>query len=136
MEYTSYLEALDFVNQESNKIKVVVFSIKDCTTCDDFLPALFAPAIAERSDHFECVYVDANDLNIVFPPVSAPTAYFFIPNTEEPMPIFRVGGTTPTVLSKDLDIMIKIKDEGISLADAFSEPPTEVTSWVHRSLRF
>jgi len=136
MNYVSYKSALDFINKESNKIKVVVFSIKDCPTCDDFLPYVFDPAIAERSEHFEAIYVDSEEKDIPFPPSATPTTYFYIPNTNEPMPFFRVGGTTPHILENDLDGMIKIKNEGISAEEAFSFVPEEITSWGHRQLRF
>lgn len=136
MNYVSYKDALNFIGEKSNKIKVVVFSIKDCPTCDDFLPHVFDPAIKERSDHFEVIYVDSESKEIPFPPSATPTAYFYIPNTEEPMPFFRVGGTTPLILEKDLDGMIKIKDEKISSTEAFSFVPDEITSWGHRQLRF
>jgi hypothetical protein len=134
--YIKYSEALDFINSESTKIKVVIFSIKDCPTCDDFLPHVFEPLLQELSDHFEWVYVDSESNDIPFPPVSAPTIYFNIPNVLEPMPIFRVGGTTPEILRKDIEKMVDIKDNKISLKEAFSEPIQEITSWVHRFSRF
>jgi hypothetical protein len=136
MNYVSYQDALNFINKESNKIKVVVFSIKDCPTCDDFLPHVFDPAIAQRSDHFEVIYVNSESSDIPFPPSATPSVYFYIPNTQEPMPFFRVGGTIPSVLEKDLDGMINIKDEGVSATEAFSFVPEEITSWGHRQLRF
>jgi hypothetical protein len=133
--YITYQEALSFVAEDSEKIKVVVFGVQDCPTCDDFLPHVFAPAIEARAEHFECVYVDASAADVPFPPTATPTVYFYIPNTTEPMPFFRVGGTLPSVLHKDLDAMIKIKDNGVSAADAFSNPMETITSWVHRLLR-
>lgn len=136
MKYISYKDALDFINKNSEKIKVVVFSIENCPTCDDFLPHVFDPAIKERLDHFDVVYVNSEGLDIPFPPSATPTVYFYIPNTKENMPFFRVGGTTPLILQKDLDAMIKIKDEEISSTDAFSYIPEEITSWGHRQLRF
>jgi thiol-disulfide isomerase/thioredoxin len=136
MKKVTYDEALTFLKNDSNKIKVVVFYIENCPTCDDFLPDLFNVEIEKRSDHFEVVYVDSESQDIPFPPSATPTAYFYIPNTEEPMPFFRVGGTIPSVLEKDLDGMIKIKDEGILATEAFSFVPEEITSWGHRQLRF
>jgi hypothetical protein len=135
MMYVLYSEALSFVNQLEDKIKVVIFSVKDCPTCDDFLPHVFEPALQERINHFEWVYVDSESGDIPFPPTATPTAYFYIPNTVDPMPFFRVGGTLPSILHKDLDAMIKIKDTGITAAEAFGHTTTEVTSWVHRILR-
>ena len=135
MENVTYGEALSFIKNDSDKIKVVVFYIKNCPTCDDFLPDVFDVEIKNRSEHFDVVYVDSEGSDIPFPPSATPTAYFYIPKTEEPMPFFRVGGTLPLTLQKDLDGMIRIKDEGISATEAFSFVPEEITSWGHRQLR-
>ena len=137
MEYTNYEEALSFWKEDNEKIKVIVFAIKDCPTCDDFLPDLFDVEINNRIDHFDVKYVDLETSTMDFPPISTPTAYFHIPNTDQPMPIFRVGGTIPSILQNDLDAMISIKDDGLTFEEAFfSKPQTEMTSWVQRLARF
>lgn len=136
MKYVSYNDALNFIKNESDKIKVVVFSIENCPTCDDFLPHVFDVEIKKRSEDFECIYVNSEDSDIPFPPSATPTVYFYIPNVDEPMPFFRVGGTTPFILEKDLNGMVKIKNDGIPVAQAFSYIPDEITSWGHRQLRF
>lgn len=133
MEFTSYEQALDFIKTPNGKIKVVAFVIKDCPTCDDFVPHVFEPAITERQDHFEMVKVDLATANMPFPPTGTPTFYFYIPNTTEQMPLFRVSGTVPSVLKNDLDSMIRVKDEGVSINEAFQKPK-EITSWVNRLL--
>lgn len=135
MRNVTYSEALEFIKANTGKIRVVVFHVKDCVTCDDFLPDLFNVEIEKRSEHFEVVYVDSASLDVPFPPYGTPTVYFYIPDTEEPMPFIRVGGTTRGVLEKDLDCMIRIKDEKISAFDVFSYHPEEITSWTHRQYR-
>ena len=138
MEYISYEEAVSFWNSENSKIKVVVFALENCNTCDDFLPDVFEKIINEEySDHFEVVNVDIFSEDILFPPVNAPTIYFKIPNTDEPMPLVRTGGVPEVMLRKDLDTMIKIKDEGLSIDNAFSATSyMEVNSWIQRQMRF
>ena len=133
MTFVSYNEAVEFIKAPGNKIKVVAFVIENCPTCDDFVPHVFEPAIAARLGDFEMVKVDIAKTDAVFPPTSTPTFYFYIPNTQEPMPLFRVSGTTPSVLGNDLDCMVRIKNEGLSIAEAFQKP-AEITSWVNRLL--
>lgn len=136
MQYVNYDDAVSFVNSDSEKIKVVVFSLKDCPTCDDFLPDVFDVEIKNRAEHFDVVYVDLDTANMMFPPLSTPTAYFFIPNTDHPMPIFRAGGTLPSILQNDLDAMISVKNQEKSFNEAFfSNLPSEVTSWIQRQAR-
>ena len=136
MNYVTYEDAVDFVKSESEKIKVVVFSIKDCPTCDDFLPDVFDVEVKKRSEHFDTVYVDLDSANMMFPPLNTPTAYFYIPNTEYPMPIFRVGGTLPSILQNDFDAMISVKNNEKTFEEAFfSKAPMEVTSWMQRQIR-
>jgi hypothetical protein len=137
MKFVSYEEALNFAKSESGKIKVVGFILKDCPTCDDFVKDVFDVEIGNRSEDFEAVYVDLYENFMEFPPVSVPTTYFFIPNTNEEMPLFRVGGTTPNNLKNDLDRMVMIKNEGKTIVEAFYEnaPPIELTTWMQRGLR-
>jgi hypothetical protein len=137
MEYTLYNEALNFWNSENEKIKVVIFSLKDCPTCDDFLPHVLEPIlINEYAEHFDVVKVDLAEDSITFPPIGAPTIYFSIPNTQEKMPLVRVGGIPESFLRKDLDTMIKIKDQGWTVAQALADTQyTEVSAWIQRQIR-
>jgi thiol-disulfide isomerase/thioredoxin len=136
LNYTTYEEAVNFVKSTSDKIKVVVFLIKDCPTCDDFIPDVFDVEIKNRSEHFDVVYVDLESSSMMFPPLNTPTAYFYIPNTEYPMPIFRVGGTLPSILQNDLNAMVLVKNNEKTFEEAFfSNTVSEVTSWMQRQIR-
>lgn len=139
MEYTTYEEALSFWNASNEKIKVVIFDLPNCETCDDFMRDVFEPIITtDYAEHFDVVKTDISDPAVSFPPIGNPTVYFNIPNsTDEPMPLIRVGGIPESYLRKDLDSMVKIKDEGLTIDEAFADTPyTEVTSWIQRQLRF
>ena len=139
MEYITYEDLLNFWNAPNEKIKVVIFDLPNCETCDDFMRDVFEPIITtDYAEHFDVVKTDISDSSISFPPISNPTIYFNIPNsTEEPMPLIRVGGIPESYLRKDLDAMVKIKDEGLSIDEAFNNTPyAEVTSWIQRQLRF
>ena len=139
MEYVTYEDLLNFWNAPNEKIKVVIFDLPNCETCDDFMRDVFEPIITtDYAEHFDVVKTDISDSSISFPPISNPTIYFNIPNsTDEPMPLIRVGGIPESYLRKDLDAMVKIKDEGLSIDEAFNNTPyAEVTSWIQRQLRF
>ena len=139
MDYITYEDALNFWNAPNEKIKVVIFELANCETCDDFMKDVFEPIItSDYAEHFDVVKTDISDSSISFPPISTPTIYFNIPNsTDEPMPLIRVGGIPEAMLRKDLDSMVKIKDESLSIDEAFSNTPySEVTSWIQRQLRF
>ena len=136
MEYITYNEAVSFLEGSSSKIKAVIFALNGCTTCDDFVPDILEVELGSRED-FEYVKVDLAKAatSMKFPPVSAPTTFFFIPNAAENMTLFRVGGTTPQILKNDLDAMVRIKNESLSLEDAFAGVNVgEVTQWVQRGL--
>lgn len=136
MNYVSYKDALSFLENSNDKIKAVIFGLQNCTTCDDFIPDVLELELSSREE-FEYVKVDLAEAasQMKFPPVSAPTVFFFVPETDEPMPLFRVGGTTPGILKNDLDAMVKIKNSQLSLEEAFKDVNLgEVTQWVQRSL--
>lgn len=135
--YVTYEEAIGFINSSSNKIKVITFAIENCQYCDDFLPDVFDVQMSEMSEHFEVRYLDVRNQDIPFPPHYAPTFYFFIPGTQEPMPLLRSGGTLPELLRKDLEAMIAIKDQGLTIEQAYSgvEIP-QPTMWMQRLIRF
>lgn len=139
MDYISYQDALTFWNTPNEKIKVVIFELANCETCDDFMRDVFEPIITnDYADHFDVVKTDIASHDVSFPPIGTPTIYFDIPNsTEEPMPLIRVGGIPESYLRKDLDAMVKIKDEGLTIDEAFANTVySEVNSWVQRQLRF
>lgn len=130
LEYTEYEQAMEFMNTPSSKIKMVCFAKKDCPFCDDFLPDVLQVALRQLSEHFEWVFVDVDTASMLFPVVHTPTAYFYVPNTAEKMPLMRVGGTTPQILKNDLEAMIDIKDHGKTLVQAFLEDrKQEISQW-------
>lgn len=131
LTYTAYSDALDFWKTESSKIKMVCFAQKDCPFCDDFLPDVLLVALQELEIHFDWVFVDVDQAaDMPFPMVNTPTAYFYIPNTQEKMPLVRVGGTTPQILKNDLEAMVDIKDNGRTLVQAFLEDrQPEISQW-------
>lgn len=130
LEYTSYSDAVVFQTSSSVKIKMICFVQKNCPFCDDFLPDVLLVALQQQHDHFEWVFVDVDEASMPFPVVHTPTAYFYIPNTSERMPLVRVGGTTPGILKNDLEAMIDIKDNGKTLVQAFLEDrQPEVSQW-------
>lgn len=131
LTYTAYLDAFNFCKTESTKIKMVCFTQKDCPFCDDFLPDVLLVALQELESHFNWVFVDVDEAtDMPFPMVHTPTAYFYIPNTQEKMPLVRVGGTTPLILKNDLEAMIDIKDNGKTLIQAFLEDrQPEISQW-------
>jgi len=130
LEYTDYKEAMKFMHAQSLKIKMVCFAKKDCPFCDDFLPDVLLVSLRQMSDHFEWRFVDVDEADMLFPVVHTPTAYFYIPNTAEKMPLIRVGGTTPQILKNDLEAMIDVKDQGKTLVQAFLEDrKQEISQW-------
>lgn len=138
MEYISYTDALNFWNTPNNKIKVVIFALEDCATCDDFIPDIFEKMIIDEfSDHFDMVKVSLDDESISFPPLGLPTVYFYIPNTDEPMPLIRTGGAPEQMIRKDLQNMVKMKDENFSIEEAFADTHyMEISPWIQRQIRF
>lgn len=130
LEYNTYQEAAIFSKTQSSKIKMVCFTKKDCPFCDDFLPDVLLVTLKELQEHFDWMFVDVDEANMLFPVVHTPTAYFYIPNTTEKMPLIRVGGTTPQILKNDLEAMIDIKDKGRTLVQAFLEDrKPEISQW-------
>jgi len=130
LDYTPYADVIDFQKTSSAKIKMICFAQKNCPFCDDFLPDVLLVALQELQDHFEWRFVDVDEASMPFPVVHTPTAYFYIPNTSERMPLVRVGGTTPKILKNDLEAMIDIKDNGKTLVQAFLEDrQPEVSQW-------
>lgn len=130
LDYTTYESAVTFCKSQSDKIKMVCFAKKDCPFCDDFLPDVLLVSLRELQDHFEWRFVDVDQADMLFPVVHTPTAYFYVPNTEEKMPLVRVGGTTPQILKNDLEAMIDIKDKGRTLVQAFLEDrKPEISQW-------
>jgi len=130
LDYTAYADAINFQKTPSAKIKMICFAQKNCPFCDDFLPDVLLVTLRELQNHFEWVFVDVDEASMPFPVVHTPTAYFYIPNTSERMPLVRVGGTTPKILKNDLEAMIDIKDNGKTLVQAFLEDrQPEVSQW-------
>lgn len=131
LDYATYADAVLFWKTSSDKIKMVCFSQKDCPFCDDFLPDVLLAALKDFKNHFEWVFVDVDEaVEMDFPVVHTPTAYFKVPNTTEKMPLIRVGGTTPQILKNDLEAMVDIKDKGRTLVQAFLEDrQPEISQW-------
>lgn len=137
MTFTNYAETVAFWDAPSDKIKVVIFIQKDCTTCDDFVPDVLEKVLKEKSGDFEYTKVDVAEAAIPFPPLSTPTMYFKIPNTSEPMPLVRTGGVPEDLLRGDLAVMLRIRDEELTIAQAMEGTPYGgVNNWVQRQVRF
>ena len=136
IEFTSYEDAVKFKEASNDKIKVVYFYKKDCPYCDDFIPHVFEKHLLEKSEHFDWRKVCVDTGGIPFPPRDTPLAYFWIPNTEEPMPLIRNGACTPQLMERDLNCMISIKDEGKSIEEAFfGDGEAPLSSWGQQFIR-
>lgn len=137
VEFTSYADALEFWNNPNDKIKVVYFYKKDCPYCDDFVPHILEEELKARADKFEWKKVCVDTGGAPFPPSNTPCAYFTIPNTSEPMPLDRTGGTSRDVLSADFDAMIEIMDRGKTIDEAFFGDGKDmpISAWSQRMRR-
>ena len=126
MQAITYKEALDIAQSVRNgtyteKVVGVFFTLKDCDVCGPWTTDVVIPIEKETSNDFTAyeVYVDEND--IAFPPASIPTVYFFVPGTDKDKQINRVGPGPYEYAKRDVERMIKMKNEGISLYAAFYE---------------
>lgn len=119
MEWITQKQADDFLRKSNNKIKVIYYVQKDCPVCDDFIPDVIEVLLEKYKDHFEAYKIDSEDPDILYPPQSFPTGFFYVPNTKEKMPLLRFGGATPEYVEDDFLAMIEIKDQGKTIEQAF-----------------
>jgi thiol-disulfide isomerase/thioredoxin len=119
MQWITQKEAEEFVNRPNSKIKIIYYVTKFCDHCDDFIPDIIEKLVENYSDHFEGYKVDSEDPTIKFPPQAFPTGFFYIPNTEEKMPLVRYGGAPIEHVEDDFLAMIEMKDQGKTIEQAF-----------------
>jgi hypothetical protein len=119
MQWITQIEAEEFVKNANSKIKIIYYVTKYCENCDDFIPDIIEPLIEKYSEHFDGYKVDSEDPDIKFPPHSFPTGFFYIPNTNEKMPLIRYGGAPVEHVEDDFLAMIEIKDHGKTIEQAF-----------------
>lgn len=132
-DFTPYNEMLNWWNAPSDKIKCVIFYKQDCPYCDDFVPHVLEAKLESKTDHFDVRKVCVDTGGVPFPPYSTPMVYFTIPNTSEKMPLLRTGGATPEIVENDLNNMISMKDQGLTIQQAFFDgKPPVMSSWVQR----
>jgi hypothetical protein len=133
IDFISYNEMLNWWNLPNEKIKCVIFYKENCPYCDDFVPHVLEEKLIEKSQHFDVRKVCVDTGGNPFPPYSTPMVYFSIPNTTEKMPLLRTGGATPDVVEEDLNSMINMKEQGLTIQQAFFDGKSPVMStWVQR----
>jgi hypothetical protein len=124
MQVITYKEALKIANSVrdgsyTEKVVGIFFTLKDCDVCGPWLKDVVTPIEEKFSPDFIGyeVHVDEND--IAFPPPATPTSYFFVPGKSCKQQINRVGPGPIDRATFDIQRMIKMKNEGISLYEAF-----------------
>jgi hypothetical protein len=123
----TYEQAVDLsesirTGKKTDKIVMVIFSMSDCEVCQPWLRDVITPFsnIYDNEIEFVQVYVDKN--YITFPPPQVPSIYFFVPGEYKEQHISRLGPAAPDLVKRDLIRLIKMKNEGLSLHDAFYTP--------------
>jgi len=110
------------LGQKVDKVVMVIFSMSNCEVCQPWLKDAVEPLsnIYDNEIDFVQVYVDKSD--ITFPPPQVPAVYFFVPGNPKEQHISRLGPANPELIKRDLIKLIKMKNEGLSLHDAFYTP--------------
>jgi hypothetical protein len=124
MQVITYKEALDIAQSVrdgsyTDNVVGIFFTLKDCDVCGPWIKDVVNPIEAETVGDFVAyeVHVDEND--ILFPPPATPTVYFFVPGKDKDKQINRVGPGPYNFAKRDVERMIKMKNEGVSLYEAF-----------------
>jgi len=104
--------ALDYKNRD--KILSVFFVDPLCDVCNEFVFNGVVHVAENYKDDYEIVYVK-DTAGMPFPPTSWPTAYIFVPNCPNEMPLRRNGDAPLELVERDIKRQIKSMKTGIDL---------------------
>lgn len=100
--------------QNSDKVIAVFFVDPNCDICNEFVHKDVKELTEKYKDKYQAVYVK-NTRGMAFPPTSWPTAYIFVPNCPNEMPLRRSGAAPTELVEQDMVRQITSMETGKDL---------------------
>ena len=123
----TYRESIELVKtvhsgEYTDKVLGFVFVQANCEVCGPWTDEVLVPLARTLEDDLDLYLVYVDKEWIPFPPPNVPTAYFYVPNgTHNTRALSREGPAEYNLALEDVSRLIKMKNEKISLQDAFYE---------------
>jgi hypothetical protein len=108
MNIITYTQAVNKQKQGSSKILAFCIKRSDCETCNEWLGSFWKEISEKFANDVEWYAIDSDKNEIVFPPQTSPTWYFYLTNYKDPF--IRTGVLPQPEFGLSIDKLIRVQN--------------------------